>query len=103
MKYLDEIKGLIKNTGIFFLGMLGSKIIIYLLTPIYTSYLTTDEYGIGDIYYTTIQILIPIITVKISSAMYRFAILKEKPLGRLFSNAVTMILFSSAILLCIYS
>ena len=103
MKYLDEIKGLIKNTGIFFLGMLGSKIIIYLLTPIYTSYLTTDEYGIGDIYYTTIQILIPIITVKISSAMYRFAILKEKPLGKLFSNGVTMILFSGAVLLCIYS
>lgn len=36
---------LISNTIIFALGTFGSKLLVFLLMPLYTSVLTTAEYG----------------------------------------------------------
>jgi len=63
---------LIKNTGILAISNFSSKILAFLLVPLYTSVLTTDEYGTYDIISTTIQLLIPILTVNICDAIVRY-------------------------------
>ena len=37
-----------KDTLIFSLGSFGSKIILFFMVPLYTNYLTTEEYGTGS-------------------------------------------------------
>ena len=65
---------LIKNTIIFALGGVGSKLILFLLVPLYTNYLTTAEYGTADLVFTVGQIVIPFASCGIFAAVIRFGI-----------------------------
>lgn len=73
-KYLT----LIKDTFIFALGSVGSKIILFFLVPLYTNYLSTEEYGIADLVFTIAQLIIPIVSVVIFDAVLRFGLSKEE-------------------------
>lgn len=63
---------LVKNTGILAISNFSSKILAFLLVPLYTRVLTTEEYGSYDLISTTIQLLIPIFTVNICEAVVRY-------------------------------
>ena len=54
-------KYLAKNTALFALNTIGTKLIIFLLVPLYTKAFTTSEYGIVDLVTTIGAILVPII------------------------------------------
>lgn len=73
----NKYKYLLKNIGILTLGNFGSKILSFLLIPLYTSILSTEEYGIYDLYSTTISLLTPILTICITSAIMRFLLDKK--------------------------
>ena len=76
----DKYKFLLKDTFIFALGNFGSKIILFLLVPLYTNYLTTSEYGTADLITTFSQLIIPIASLCINESIVRFALKKdEKP------------------------
>ena len=68
----DKYKYLIKNVGILTISNFASKILVFLLVPLYTSVLSTEEYGIYDMAITTTQLLFPIITVNIVDGVMRF-------------------------------
>lgn len=70
---LNKYKELLTNTVVFGLAALGSKIILFLLVPLYTNYLTTAEYGIADLVSTTSTLVIPIVTMAVQEALFRFA------------------------------
>ena len=63
---------LVKNTGILAISNFSSKILAFLLVPLYTRVLTTEEYGSYDLISITIQLLIPIFTVNICEAVVRY-------------------------------
>lgn len=63
---------LVKNTGILAISNFSSKILAFLLVPLYTRVLTTEEYGNYDFVSTTIQLLIPILTISICDAVVRY-------------------------------
>lgn len=65
---------LLKNIGLMTISNFTSKILSFLLVPLYTSVLSTEEYGIYDIYTTTAFLLIPLLSVCISNAALRFAL-----------------------------
>lgn len=65
---------LFKNIGLLSLSQFGTKILAFLLVPLYTSVLTTKDYGIYDLCNTTISLLIPILTFNIADATLRYAI-----------------------------
>lgn len=71
---MEKMRYLIKNTGFLLIGNFSSKILVFLLVPLYTSVLTTEEYGMYDILYTTIQLLLPVLTLNISDSLLRFSI-----------------------------
>lgn len=68
---------LIKNTGILAISNFASKILIFLLVPLYTSVLTTEEYGFYDLTYTMMVLLLPILTLNISDGVIRFCLEKK--------------------------
>lgn len=65
---------LIKNTIIFTLGNLGSKLISFFLIPLYTNALTTAEYGVVDLVATVGTVAVPLLTLNICESVMRFAL-----------------------------
>ena len=65
-------KYLIKNTGILMISSFSSRILVFLLVPLYTSVLSTAEYGTYDLAVTTIQLLLPVFSLNIYDAVMRF-------------------------------
>lgn len=93
---------LLKNTGSILLGQFASKILTYLLLPIYTYILTTEEYGTYDLLTTTISLIIPIITLDIAEACFRFALDENYDKKEIFSIGFYICLFSAIIAVILY-
>lgn len=72
-------KRLTTDTVLFAISSFGSKILIFLLTPLYTSVLSTTEYGVADLITTTINFLYPVLTLAIADATLRFVLDKDTP------------------------
>lgn len=65
---------LIKNTIIILVGKVATQFISFFLLPLYTSYLSTSEYGIVDLIITYISLLVPVVTLQEEMATFRFLI-----------------------------
>ena len=65
---------LAKNTLLFSISAFGSKILTFLLVPLYTNVLSTSDYGMVDILTTTVSLLSIALTFNIASAVMRFAL-----------------------------
>ena len=83
-----KYKYLLKNLGLMTISSFASKILSFILVPLYTAALTTDEYGTYDIYTTTAFLLIPLLSVCISDAVLRFALDKENEPNEVFSIGI---------------
>ena len=86
---------LLKDTLIFTLGNVGSKVIVFFLVPFYTYYLTPEEYGISDLVFTISQLAIPFFSLVIFDAVIRFALYrKELPQDTLLVGVIVWFLGS---------
>lgn len=68
----SQVNYFIKNAGVFLLGSFGSKFLSFLLIPVYTSLLSTSEYGQIDIVTTTQSLLFPLVSLCLSEAIFRY-------------------------------
>lgn len=68
---------LLKNLGILTISNFSSKILVFLLVPIYTGALSKSEYGIYDLASTTVLLLYPILTLNVIDAVMRFTMDKK--------------------------
>ena len=67
-----------KNTVLFTVNSFGSKMISFLLVPLYTYVLNAKDFGTADLVTSTVSLLIPILTLNIQDAVLRFALDKDK-------------------------
>ena len=74
----NRSKYLLKNVGILTISNFASKILIFLLVPLYTSVLTTSEVGTYDLIVSTVSLLVPILSVNIVDAVMRFTMDRGK-------------------------
>lgn len=72
MEKTNRYKKLLTNTLVLGIGTFGSKVMTILLMPLYTSYLTNGEYGIVDLLVQAANLLIPIVSLGINTAVLRF-------------------------------
>lgn len=64
---------LLKNIGVLMIANFSSKILVFLLVPLYTSVLSTTEYGSYDLAVSTATLLFPILTLNVVDAVMRFS------------------------------
>ena len=62
------------NIMLMFLVYFMPKVFSFFLVPLYTSYLTTEEYGISDLIISTASLLGPIVALSTPGAVLRFTI-----------------------------
>lgn len=65
---------LVKNTAIIAFGKICTQLISFFLLPLYTSILSTSEYGTVDLVLTYSSLLLPIITLALDQSVFRYLI-----------------------------
>ena len=91
---MSRNRDLAKNTLIIFIGTICTKLISFLLLPLYTGLLTTTEYGTVDLLNTLISLVAPIIGLQISQGLFRYLIdnrSNEKEKKELISTNIVFI------------
>ena len=61
----NRLTYLFKNTIIFTIGNLATRLIVFFLIPLYTNVLSTSEYGVVDLIITVATLIIPVLTLNI--------------------------------------
>jgi len=101
---MDRNKRLLRNTIIYFVGNISSKLLSFLLLPLYTTFLTTKDYGKVDLIFTYTAVIIPIITLQITFAGFRYLFDTEdaKKQKLIISNTMAVNLFGMGLFSLIY-
>lgn len=63
---------LAKTTAIYFIGNFASKLLIFFLLPLYTSRLSTADYGIVDLLISLLPLIGPVFTLQATESVFRF-------------------------------
>jgi O-antigen/teichoic acid export membrane protein len=80
---IGELRRLAKHSAVYGLGGLVSRILAVLLLPLYTSYLTTKDYGRVETLIALNAVLVTLLRAGISSAFFRFYFDSPEPAARL--------------------
>ena len=94
---MGKYKKLLSNTAILGIGTFASKVLVFLMMPIYTRILASDEFSVADIITQTANLLIPLAAVGIVEGIFRFALDGEAERKRNFSSGLAVLLVSSVI------
>ena len=92
---MNKNKEFIKNTAILFVGKFATQFISFLLLPLYTHYLLTDDFGSVDLIRTYITLLVPVLTLRIDTVLFRFLIdhrQNEPEKKRIISNSLFLLI-----------
>ena len=66
---MEKYRKLISNTVIFAIGTFSSKVLVFLLMPLYTRVLTEGDYGVVDLMVQTGNLLLPLVSIGIINAI----------------------------------
>ena len=70
---MNKYQTLAANTILMSIGTVGSKLLVFLMVRFYTGYLTPAEYGTAALITQTANLLIPLVSLDITDAVFRFA------------------------------
>jgi O-antigen/teichoic acid export membrane protein len=96
---MKKTQKLLINILVFGIGNIGSKLILFILVPIYTFYLSTTQYGYADLLTTLISLAIPLVSFCIYEAVLRFVLDNKNNHLIVLNTGLMAIFFSSLILL----
>lgn len=96
---MNKYKRLISDTALFGISNFCSKLLVFLLLPLYTGILSTAEYGYIDAMYTLVSLGIPLLTLCVYEATIRFALDKKYIQSELFSASMFVLLIGNIIAL----
>lgn len=100
---MSRAKELLKNTGILMIARISTQLVSFLLLPLYTTLLSTAEYGEIDIYTSLTMIVIPFLTLQLEMGLFRFFITeksensRKKIVSTTFIVIVAVLLFASIV------
>ncbi|WP_176273409.1 lipopolysaccharide biosynthesis protein, partial [Enterococcus sp. 3C7_DIV0644] len=102
IKIDSKFRTLGSNTIIFAIGNVFSKLILFFLMPLYTSAMSPTEYGFAELMNNGIDLLMPLATLCLYEAVFRFSIdvslIKKK---EILSSSLKIILIINTLVLSI--
>ena len=94
-------KTLMGNTAIIGIGQLGSKVLVYLLVRLYTAVMSQAEYSIATNLTETATLLIPLLSLGIGEAVFRFAMDRSYNKKDVFSGGFVTAAIGSLMLVAV--
>lgn len=98
----QKYKMLFSDTIAFTISSFASKILVFLLIPLYTSVLSTEQYGIADLITNTVNVIYPIMTLSIMEATLRFAFDEKSNSTDVLSNSLFVIILAEFIIVILW-
>lgn len=71
---MGRYRNLAVNTALFALNSVATKLVTFLLVPLYTAHMSAGEYGLTDMSLTVINLLTPLVTLDVAEAAVRFIV-----------------------------
>ncbi len=87
---MNKYKKLAFNTMVFAIGTFGSKILVLLLTRLYTAKFSPEDSGIKSLLFTTALLLQPIFTFALQEYLIRFGLDKNYDKRKVFTSSAVM-------------
>ncbi|MBE6542763.1 MAG: hypothetical protein E7675_00030 [Ruminococcaceae bacterium] len=100
---MNRYKKLMANSGMIAIGNFGSKLLIYFLIRFYTAYLTPEMYSTADLITQTSKLLMPIMSLGIAEAVFRFALDKENDKREVYSAGLYILGAGSLLLIPVFT
>lgn len=97
----NKYKKLVGNSLIFAIGNFGSKVMTFIMVPIYSYTLTTGDYGKVDLITSLVQLFLPIICLDIFDSVFRFALDKAEDKTQIFSIGLVVSAYSSILIIIV--
>lgn len=94
---MNKYKKLLSNTLIFGIGTFSSKVMVYLLMPLYTALLSKAEYSTADLITQAANLLMPLAAIGMYDGIFRFAIDAGEKKKEIFSSGIAMLLVGSGV------
>lgn len=91
---LGKYRGLFQNIVLFAINSVATRLISFLLVPLYTTYLSEGQYGVTDMSLTVVTLLVPLATLSISDAVLRFVIEDKGNSKQYISSGLLVLLLS---------
>lgn len=97
----EKYSALLKDTALFAIGNLGSKLILFLMVPVYSNFMSREQFGVGELVYSVGQLAMPVMSLAVYEGVLRFSLTdrENRPnvlLGALVSCGVSSILILAA-------
>lgn len=86
------------NTVKLGLGTFGSKLLVFLMVRFYTEFLSPADYGTADLITQTANLLIPLVSLGITDAVFRFAMDEAESTNDVFTTGFRVIAAGCAVL-----
>ncbi len=92
----NRVKKFVKDFGIYGIGVIGTRLISFLLLPLYTYYVNKPaEYGYFDLCLSLCMMLVPIVTLQMREGAFRFLLSHHEKDDEKQRTQVTSFVFRS--------
>ncbi len=98
---MNTIKKLVGQTAIYGLSSIVGRFLNYLLVPLYTYNLPTEQYGVVTELYAYVSFLIIILTYGMETGFFRFSEI-ETNLNKVYSTTLTSLLSTSSLFIIFF-
>ena len=93
----NKYQTLAGNTVKLGLGTFGSKLLVFVMVRFYTEYLSPADYGAADLITQTANLLLPLVSLGITDAVFRFAMDQTQDAAGVFSAGFFVVLAGSVL------
>lgn len=93
----NKYQTLAGNTVKLGLGTFASKLLVFLMVRFYTEYLSPADYGEADLITQTANLLLPLLSLGITDAVFRFAMDKAEDAAGVFTAGLFVVLVGSTL------
>ena len=101
---MSRARAVIKTTFIYFIGNFASKLLSFFLLPLYTTYLTSEDYGSIDLLVSILPLIAPIFTMQVTESVFRFLCIKGdlKDIKRTISSSLVIFFMGILMFIVLY-
>lgn len=89
------------DTAILGIGTFASKLLVFLLMPFYTEYLSPGEYGTANLISQTANLLIPLACAGICDGLFRFTLDSSEDKPSVLKTGITVLGIATAIFIAL--
>lgn len=98
---MGKYKNLLLNIGVFALNVFATKLITFLLVPLYTYNMSKSEFGVTDMALTVVTLMVPLASLSFADAVLRYVIDDSRNVKRYVTIGFIAMLLSCAIVVCL--